>query len=364
MKKYPSNFSSDITNVLDAMSMSDNLQVLGSAAVRSQLYYSDYDAYEIVNKKGNIDTVLKELREKFQSNIKKLRSIPNTYIGDIKSGVVECWRVIPKTAMVRDKKLIGYNPAKSRKVIDTLLKNNIISPSEAKEAHSLLPERITIPEFLEAKQKIKFHVIRWSVAEVLLNKKKLRDDDIVTLEDCFHSPGITKLDVISFTNKYTEFSCIYEFKCNGKVLNPESIDIKTSLEESILAYLSEGNYFKVLKRIFALSKLNEDTKMMEKLNPILNSSLGLLNLIVNDIDTILSMDKKSLKLVRYEIDQFINRLSNVSTDYIKHDSHIMNEIHHILRLEHPDEPLKKLRDELDNIVQKNSKLIVQEISNY
>lgn len=189
------------------------------------------------------------------------------------------------------------------------------------------------------------------------------------MEQAFHTPGITKLDVIGLVanNRFTDFSVIYEFRCNGKVLNPEPIEIRASLEESILAYLAEGNYFKVLKRIFALSKLLNDKKALEELTPILNSDLGRLYHIVGDIGTLINLldehKRVPLALIRFEIDQFISRLSNIYTlkDYLAKDDQIIGNIKRILKL--PESRLKgeleKLKEELDSILQKNSKPIVE-----
>lgn len=362
MKKYPLNYSSDIREVIDAMSLNNNVKILGSASLRSQLYVSDYDGYEVVSKKGNKDKILKDIREKIQSNIKKLIAIPNTYIMDFKCGVIDEWRIIPITATIKNKKIIGFDLDKARDTIDSLLSNKIISSNEAKEAHSLLPTSLTVPQFLAAKAKLKYHVIRWKVPEILNNKKILRDNTAVCIEQCLDN-GLTKLDVVSFlVDKYTEFSCIYSIKINGKLLDTEPVNIKSSLEESIIGYMSEGSYFKVLKRIYSISKYNKDNKMIELLNPILNSSLGIMNLIVNDINTILNMDNKNITLIKYEVDQFINRLGNVTdTTYLKHDSHIMKEIETILKLKNPFPKLKVLRDELNNIVQSKAKVILKSI---
>lgn len=368
-KDYPSDYPTDAIAILDAMSMDTKMTLVGSMSLRSQQYAGDYDGYEVVDMKGKTEQCLVKLRQRFQSNIKELRSMPNVFIGDIKAGVVDAWRVIPRTAMVRNEKIEGYNATACRRVVDDLLKSKVITPTEAKEAHALLKDQPSVPEFLLAKDKIKFHILRWSVPEVLANYKELRGGGHITLEQAFHTPGITKLDVIGLVanNRFTDFSVIYEFRCNGKVLNPEPIEIRASLEESILAYLAEGNYFKVLKRIFALSKLLNDKKALEELTPILNSDLGRLYHIVGDIGTLINLldehKRVPLALIRFEIDQFISRLSNIYTlkDYLAKDDQIIGNIKRILKL--PESRLKgeleKLKEELDSILQKNSKPIVE-----
>lgn len=368
-KDYPEDYPADAVSILDAMAMDNDLTLVGSMALRSQQYAGDYDGYEVVNKKGNIKSCLVSLRQRFQDNIKKLRLMPNVFIGDIKAGVIDAWRVIPRTAVVRDDKIEGYNSVACNSIVDELLKAKVITELEAKEAHSLLKPQPTIPEFLMAKQTIKFHVLRWSVPEILANYKELRGGGHITLEQAFHTPGITKLDVIGLVgnNRFTDFSVIYEFRCNGKVLNPEKIEIRVSLEESVLAYIAEGNYFKTLKRLFALAKLLNDNQTLEELNPILNSDLGRLYHIVGDINTLVNLLDENKRVpiatIRFEIDQFVQRLSNIYTldSYLKKDDAIVAEIHRILKL--PESkmrlPLEKLGAELDSILQKSSKPIVE-----
>lgn len=370
-KQYPSDYPSDAVQILDAMSLNNNMSLVGSMSLRSQQYSGDYDGYEVVNSKGNIKECLKKFRSDFQNTIKKLRSMPNTFIGDIKAGVVSNWRIINPNVYVGEDKLYNYNAVLCRRKIDELVAIKVLTNLEAKEAYSLIKDKPSIPEFLLAKEKLKYHIIRWSVPEVLANSKKLRDGSVITLDEAFNTDGITKLDVIGLVanSRFTDFSVIYQFRCDGKILNPEPLNIRRSLEESILAYKQEGNYFKVLKRLFALAKLLKDDKMIVELNPILNSDLGRLYHIVGDIgtlDTLLDENKKvPLNIIRFEIDQFVSRLSNIYElkDYLKKDDQIVGTIKNILKmpLSRMKVALEKLRDELDSILQNNSKPLMEGI---
>ena len=369
-KEYPDDYPSDAINILDAMSMGNAIHLVGSMSLRSQQYAGDYDGYEIIDTKGSIKECVRDLRECFQSNIKKLRSMKDVFIGDVKVGVIEQWRVIPRTAIVRDDKIVGYNSVASKRRVADLLQQRIITENEAQQANALLKDNPTLGEFLLAKNEIKFHILRWTVAEILADSKALRGGGSITLEEAFQTPGITKVDVIGLVqnNRFTDFSVIYEFRCNGKVLNPEPINIKVSLMESIIAYKTEGNYFKVIKRLFALSKLMNDKKRLEELNIILNSDLGRLYHIVSDMDTLLTLfeeHKPPLVLIRFEIDQFIQRLSTIYTlnSYLKKDDAIVGEIRNVLKMpEHKIAPaLMRVRDELYEILQNESKPFMEKL---
>jgi len=363
-KEYPEDYPSDAIKILDAMSMDDNINLVGSMSLRSQQYAGDYDGYEIVAHKGKTIPFLIELRKRFQTNIKLLCRMKYVFVGDIKAGVCDEWRIIPRTTCIKNGKVKGYDSELFRNKVQQLLEENIITDTEAKEATTLLKPNPNPVEFLMAKEKLKFHVLRWKVSDVLCNCLNYRGRSF-TLEESFNTHGITKLDVIGFVqnNRFTDFSVIYEFRCNGKVLNPEPITIKNSLIESIIAYTAEGNYFKVLKRLFALSKFQNDTKMLKELNVILNSDLGRLYQIVSDIDTLLTLFEEHRKIpksvIRFEIDQFIHRLSTIYTlhSYLKNDDAIIASIRRISRLSDSKiEPsLQKIRDELYSILQHYSR---------
>ena len=299
MKKFPQNYPDDAVSILKAMSFTKgrDIKIVGSMALRSQQYAGDYDINETVH--GTLPKLVRE----FQSIIKRLLKKPNVYIGDCKSGCKEEWRVIPK-----DEK--EYSPKRSREHLKKLKQSGIITSAEYKNANKHLSN------YLIAKQEIKFHTIRWSVPEILQGHKTLRDGEYFTLQDAFSSPIITKLDVIGFVqnNRYTDFSIIYTFYNGKRVLNPDFIDVRKSLEEAIIYYTENGNPFKALKRKFALARLDDDKSTINKLTEIFNSDLGRVYALSSDIGTLLSLvdyPHLDIQKIRFELDQFKGRMANI-----------------------------------------------------
>jgi hypothetical protein len=333
--------------------------LLGSMSLRSQQYAGDYDSFEVVNMKESSDRVaLHMLAVRFQAIIKDLRGLANTYIGDIKAGSIEEWRVLPRDARVKDGKVVEMDVVASRRKLDELERAKVISANEKKYGESLLKGRMTPFRFLTAKQHLKFHVVRWSVPDILHGEKRLRDGRTFTLEEAFSSPAITKMDVISLVqnNRYTDFSMIYYFRNNGVLLNPDIYDFVDSIKENILYFTKTGNPFKVLKRKFALAKFEKDAKTIKRLTPILNSDLGRLYHVVGDIGTLINLleeEKPNPKILKFEIDQFISRLSNVYTlkDYLKEEHDILGVIQSTLKETKKDALLAKLRH-LEDVLQR------------
>ena len=280
-----------------------------------------------------------------------LESLHNVYVGDIKAGSIEALRVIDKNS---------FDAGKCKNKIRLLLKKGLITKDEAHDSLEILSSG----DEILARSKIKFHIVRWTPAEVLAGHKTLRDGSEMTLEKAFNCPTIAKMDIIGFVqnNRYTDFSVIYEFRNRGKALNPDKIDIEKSLKQNIKGYEKEGNYFKAMKRQFALAKYTGDKKTIERLTPILNSDLGRLYHVLGDIgtlETLLEEHNAPLKKIRYEIDQFKNRLANVYTlkDYLKEEPHILKEIDAILKKPKGKilQPLSQVGRELEAFLQNNAK---------
>lgn len=271
-KDFPKEYPTEAVRVLNAMTFTDKasgLKIMGSSALRSQIYAGDYDGYETV--KG---FSLNQLVKKFQEIIKHLKSMPSTYIGDIKCGEVDEWRVIPMK-----KKTYTLRSAEDK--IDLLLENGVISSDEAEEA------KASLKSYVIAKQDIKFQVVRWTPEEVLAGHKKLRDGRTYTLEEGMSSPSLTKLDVVAKVNgTFKEFSIIYEFYVNGKNINAFKVEPLQSLKESVEYYTLTKNPYKVLKRKFALAKLKNDLPAVKRYSDIINSPLGSLYLLYSDVKTL------------------------------------------------------------------------------
>ena len=339
-KPFPEAYGDDAVRVLDAMSFTHGKGVglLGSMSVRSQQYAGDYDAFEIVNMKETREVALHMLAVRFKDIIKTLVGMKDVYVGDCKAGEVSEWRVLPRGARIRNGTLVGMNVEASKGRLRALRREGIITPNEETNGLAVLSETMTPVQFLRAKQQFKFHVVRWSVPAILRGETRLRDGRTFTLEEAFSSPAITKLDVIALVqrNRYTEFSLIYYFQNRGVLLNPDIEDIVVSLRENILFYEAEGNRFKVMKRVFALAKFLRDGATIERLTPVLNSDLGRIYHVSSDIGSLidlLEMAKPPADIVKYEIDQFKARLSNVYllTDYLRHEHDIFGEIQSMLK---------------------------------
>ena len=356
-KDYPDGYPADALEVLRAMSFTngEEVRIVGSMSLRSQIYAGDYDAYETVDTHGKHSSALQTLTRKFKSIIKDIESIPNTYIGDIKSGSVEEWVII-------DNK---YNYQKSLDQLEKLYKEGIIHKIVYDDGKKRIKPRVSKLELLALRRDFRPNIIRWTPKEVRLGFKILQDKRKFTLEEAFQTPTITKVDVISWVqnNRFTDFSMIYQFNHHGKPLNPGMDDIETSIRENILMLRHEGNYFKMAKRMFALAKYKGNTNVMEKLSPLFNGDVGRIYMVYGDIGTLESLfDEPNIPFskIHFEVDQFKGRLSNIKLKrYISKENHIFELITKLKETRKHDQVLtllKSIKDVLYQIMNHYSRL--------
>jgi len=362
---FPDDYSKDIADVLTAMSFGDGMVLVGTSSLRTQLYAGDYDGFEIVEVKSLSNTI-----KRFQSMIAHLKKAKNVYVGDIKAGIVPEWDVLDGVSF-QEGKVVGWRADELLARLEKLKKSGVITAAEYDATKPLIKAEPKPEDYFVAKDEIKFQVVRWTVSDVMDGHTTLRDGRTYTLGEAFTSPAIAKIDVISQVggSRFSEFSAVYEFVKDKRVLNPTDKDISRSLLEAITAYTLSGNYFKVLKRIFSLARYEKNKELVEKLEPILNSDLGRLYIIVGDIDTLLFMLEKYNKLpgdmIKFEIDQFINRLSNISLPVLIGKQPTLNKaIRRIesLSLAKMAGPLEKLKDTLYDLLQHYAKPIADALS--
>jgi hypothetical protein len=360
---YADKYPKDVLRILEKMTFDDGLLLVGSASLRSQIYAGDVDGYEVVERDEASDMkALTSLAKQFRAMVADIRRTDDLYIADIKSGAIPEWEILSPDAHIKDGKVVGYDQEASLAKVKLLAENKILSPAEATQVRELLKRRPTVADFLRAKEELKYHIIRWSALEIADNKKVLRDGRTVSLEQTFSMPALTKLDCVGLVqrSRYTDFSVIYEFKNNGRTLNPVKSDIADSLAEDIEAYKAKGNFFKALKRTFALAKFKDNEKEMNRLTELLNGDMGRLYQIVGDIGTLISIiDKAPLKNVRYEIDQFKSRLSNVweLKSYLKAEPSILSDLKRLEEAprEAMEPMLERIGDRIDDLLQAEAK---------
>lgn len=350
-KPYPEGYDPRAIDIIDTISFG-NAVIVGSQSLRSQQYAGDYDLFETApveaaSRKSAVAVVVHAL----QGIVQDLLTKSNIWIADFKAGIVPEWEIIPETAYVSDGVLHGFDPKKAEEAFERVAP--YLTSEEYKEAKQAL-HSISVETFFAAKKLLRYHIVRWTPAEILAGSVVLRDFRTLTLAQAIQQPAIIKLDLVAYLDTFTDFSILYVFKWKGKVLNGEPPhNIERALEQDILALRSTDS-FKALKRLFSLARYQDDVELLELLQPILNGDLGRLYSILSDANTLLWLleNKHFLPLDRIheEIGAFRARLARIYTFLVP--DHFF---HTIVNMEDLASPA--LREQLEAFVSDISSLL-------
>ena len=356
-KRYPEGYPSDVVQTLTNMSFTDGKEInlMGTMPLRSQVYAGDYDGFEYVDIDGDRTKAVHKIVDKFKEIVRKLMKQDKTYISDIKCGSIDEWIVVDedydhKASLEKLKELYG------KKVIgikEYLAEKKLLKPvSELKHL-----------ELLYVRHEIRHNIVRWKSSEILKGFKILVDGRKYTLEEAVQSHTMTKMDVVSWVqnNRFTDFSCIYVFRNNGNVINsPLDPNAERSIRDNMYVLKSQGNYFKMAKRLFALAKIQKSRRIIENLSPLFNGDAGRMYHVYGDIGTIESLleskEEVPYSALKTEIDQFKGRLSNVGiSGFLKNEKKILSAIEKASSRKQMEESLKELKERLYELMSRYAK---------
>jgi hypothetical protein len=286
-KKPLKSFSNDIQNTFNLISFNINEpELMGSSALSSIQYNNDYDLYEVIHKSKDINNAVKQVYNRFKKMINDIQQSDNIYFLDFKLGLDN--DLIPTTSNIKafykekyDKGLI------SKQQLDTIL--------NAKENE--LDE--------QARQ---IYTLRWSPKEIQQGYKELSGSRREYFIDALQDKAIIKLDIVYYIyDQFIEFSNIFEIYYGNKTYMP-SINILESLKDDMNDLIREGNYFKYLKRLFVLEKINKNEQMVNNLIDVFNSNLGLVYKIASQLKTMTEIIDKMGKSKGVPLDKMRNSL--------------------------------------------------------
>lgn len=331
-KDFPTDFSKDLTDVVKLLTMpsskkvkTDIPQVFGSASFKVN-YPSDYDFFQ----KLTIDNNKIKLLPEFKKIIKKLLSYPYIYIGDIKCGEIEEWRIIPLKTNE-----LNYNERLPQMInkVEELKNNKIISKKESDEFIDLLKPSLKALDLAMIKDKIRIEILRWKPIDILNGFVIYRNMKFMFNDMLFNTNALMKIDVIGWVEgiRYTEITMVYMILAKEKFLTASFDNIINEIRDAIPNLLNQGKYMKIAKRISTLERLRPkpNQKMLKVIFNLVNSDLGVLNQIVSDLTNIEFLVENKYQIPKekylFEIDQLKNRLSNITNElYQKYELEVID----------------------------------------
>jgi hypothetical protein len=364
-KKYYDNELEDFFNLISYDR--NNFRILGSYDNRAIFYPADIDIIEKIN--NSLSSFIKAL----QNKIKKISTLDNVYIMDIKMGSVKEWEVIDETAYVENGKIYGYNANKSKEKLKDLLNNNIITKEEYNNWYKQLINKPNEEQLQLIKKEIRPNLLRWFPKDIIKGFINYRGYKI-TIKDALNTGGLNKFDfvLIKQDKMFVDINIVYDIR-NKNIKNEKAplFNPKKELLNEIKTLKAKGSYFKALKRLFSYSKITNNTKQIVKLYKILNSDLGILHQISSNIELLLLLittkgyNNKKLKIndMKIFIDGFIDRLNKIFTlkEYFKNEKYIINKINNIIKtksIKIMKNKLETLKDKLDDLKNSQAKKFI------
>jgi len=235
------------------MSLESKINVVGSANVKRNLYYSDYDLFQEVQGKSE-----QLIYNHFKAVFNIIKSSSNVVISDFKLGKDE-----------------------------------------------------------------KGDALRWDYNDIIKET-----NNGVSFNDALKMESIIKLDIIIYINgRFIEISETFNIYLNGKPnMNYSKEEVIKNITEDYKELVNDGNYFKSLKRMYSILKLNDDNDTrLNILVDYFNQPIGLLYRCKSDLETIniilhynkftLEQIKDSLQMLKELISSFPidNNLEMIST---------------------------------------------------
>ena len=306
--KRTSEFSQNVQDVFNLLSISRKYKVIGSGALQEIKYSADYDLNElfkdeISDKKSALDRLYKVFKDKFIET----KENQDTWITDFKCG-------------------------------------------EDSDGEPL----------------------RWSYEDMMRGYKRMENGRLISFQECLLMKSTLKLDIIALVEgRFVEFSDNYFIKLDKDAnFFPHDME-KDHLLNSIkrdysFQMFSASNYFKGLKRAFAYYKLEAEGKNESKIDKLLeffNSETGLLYKIRSELETIQAVLEQTFR--KPKLEQIYTNLKLV-LEQIKGQPAIRSHIENAMKQRTPkaiSQYLEKASDLLFDEINKSSLRFVSQNKN-
>ena len=250
---------------------------------------------------NKLDQVIKfeNLPERIKNCI-NLITIPNTHVIPVGSGTLRIQR-FPSDVDIMN---IIEKPISTDDILTLFINNLKIIVNNIKNDNS--EENVLFSDF-------KAGGMHWTIDEILNEVK-----NNISLRDACKIIEVIKLDIfVPYNKRYLEMSTFYVLKSTSGFINVDK-NYFNSFKDSLLDDIQKFKTikpFKAIKRLWSLSKINNDIKTMEIIEVLINSNLSLLSQITADIETLkLIIEKKSKynkKFVIDELENFKDRTSHI-----------------------------------------------------
>lgn len=304
--KLPSSYPKYAIENMNLVSIDKERSIpIGTFSYAATLYPSDIDVFESVKYGHSENEVVDFFAKSIQKIVYEISRRKYYYILEVKVGIDYRYdfKIQDLEAMTRINKLYSNHLLSDEDII--------ILNDDPEVANDLLR---------------KHSVLRWSVRDIIIGYKPLPGGVVMSLHDAIRAKSQINIEVIGLINgKFTDLSnffvLIYTDK-NGRehVVNASQeliSDFPTFFTKQLRANIKKlyyspifHDYYKLIKRYWSYGRFTKDQQLIEKILPIVNSSLAIVGQKKSEITTLVKLVEHT-RLRDVPMDSFKNQVSNI-----------------------------------------------------
>lgn len=373
-ERTPEDYSPEVREIVDLITVQEDILPVGSAKFSVHKYPSDVDIFEKIEGCCTVNEVRFAVANQIQQIVQRILQTDDIFIGDFKAGYDTRYDVYLGEEI--DGQIVDYDPAIAHREIDNLYDQGLFTDQEFAEINNLIVDDPNIEEFTKLNDKVRsYYTLRWSTDEILDGYKVLRGNKKLWLDDALIEHSVVKLDLWaplpyedlppeclrSFRQKWPQYQKPWRYvevtnwiliqqrdnKGNVKTLTQELPDYAKSLRSDIVTYLSEDdlNYLKAAKRFW--SYLLFERKVLENKDETLDVKPSAKNELRQQM-----RNKLHLQTSRKDLDSILKRLAPLFGSYIAFLNAVRGDLELIEKLSQKGLPISDefFRQSLDGIV--------------
>ena len=328
--KNKKSFTDQIKYIRELLSIGNPLNTLnyGSFHYKTLMTYNDIDFEEKIE---YCELTKEKAKEQFKRSIqrivKTIMQESNIFIGDIKAGIDERFSDI-NLGKLKNGKLEDYNQESIILTINNWFNFELIDLQILEELLSYVKQdnylKPDIYKYQILEELIRnLYTLRWKPQDILNGFLKLRGNEKLDIQDTIDMKSPIKIDVWALVDsKFIECTNFYILKGmdnNGKCIFynvPENYfnTVLESLRQQVekFGYNNQKNLFykpyKMVKRMFSLSRLECNNNIYDTLLLIINGEVGQINQLSALIEVLILMMEKNVdvdyNLINNEVDNF------------------------------------------------------------
>lgn len=284
--RLESSLNDSVKHVISLISYKNGKpQILGSSALASQLFSSDFDLFERVYESGIMNKATRDIYNVFRNMMRLIKRNPGIYFMDFKCGIDE-------DLYLPEEKF--QNAAEVRAFYKDKQREGLLTDEQFETIVELSRNAEDYYDWYDFCRRL--WTIRWTPESIERGFVNLPGNRTKSFIDCLDDKTVIKIDVVSYLDgQFVEFSNIFELHVGSRVINLETSNIVQTIKRDVSRYAIKKNWYKVLKRIFSIAKIERDLNTVKILTELFNSNTGLANRVRATITTIIDLIDKGYR---------------------------------------------------------------------